>query len=138
VPACKIGAALAADCEGQRWRDSLAIRLAAEAGEIESSRAPGPITSALCWAHARRQFFELADVAANARWRKGAAAISPVALEVVKRIDALFDFERGINGLTAEERLRVRQNDSAPLVTALEALLRAERSRLSRAASVAR
>jgi transposase len=103
----------------------------------DPSRAPGPITSALCWAHARRQFFELADVAANARWRKGAAAISPVALEVVKRIDALFDFERGINGLTAEERLRVRQNDSAPLVTALEALLRAERSRLSRAASVA-
>jgi transposase len=103
----------------------------------DPSRAPGPITSALCWAHARRQFFELADVAANARWRKGAAAISPVALEVVKRFDALFDFERGINGLTAEERLGVRQNDSAPLVTALEALLRAERSRLSRAASVA-
>jgi transposase len=100
-------------------------------------RAPGPITSALCWAHARRQFFELADIAANARRRKGAAAISPVALEVVKRIDALFDIERGINGLAADERLRVRQNDSAPLVTALEALLRAERSRLSRAASVA-
>ena len=100
-------------------------------------RAPGPITSALCWAHARRHFFELADIAANARRRKGAAAISPVALEVVKRIDALFDIERGINGLAADERLRVRQNDSAPLVTALEALLRAERSRLSRAASVA-
>jgi transposase len=103
----------------------------------EPSRAPGPIMSALCWAHGRRQFFELADIAANAQRRKGAAAISPVALEAVKRIDALFDIERGINGLAADERLRVRQRDSAPLVTGLEAWLREERSRLSRAASVA-
>src|SRR5467141_2184864 len=29
----------------------------------EPSRSPGPITSALCWAHARRQFFELGDLA---------------------------------------------------------------------------
>jgi transposase len=103
----------------------------------EPSRAPGPIRSALCWAHGRRQFFELADIAANARRRKGAAAISPVALEAVKRIDALFDIERGINGLAADERLRVRQKDSVPLVKALEVWLREERSRLSRAASVA-
>jgi transposase len=103
----------------------------------EPSRAPGPITSALCWAHARRQFFELADIAANARRRKGAAAISPVALEAVKRIDALFDIERGINGHAADERLRVRKKDSVPLVKALEVWLREERSRLSRAASVA-
>jgi len=86
---------------------------------------------------ARRLFFELADIAANARRRKGAAAISPVALEAVKRIDALFDIERGINRLTADERLRIRQKDSAPLVKALEAWLREKRSRLSRAASVA-
>ena len=88
----------------------------------DPSRTQGPITAALCWAHARRQFFELADIAANARRRKGSAAISPVALEAVKRIDALFDIERGINGLAADERLRVRQQDSAPLVAALEAL----------------
>ena len=62
----------------------------------DPSRAPGPIAAALCWAHARRQFFELADIAANARRRKGTAAISPVALEAVRRIDALFDIERGI------------------------------------------
>ncbi|MDA9445984.1 hypothetical protein XI01_04480 [Bradyrhizobium sp. CCBAU 21360] len=62
----------------------------------------GPIMSALCWAHAGRQFFELADIAANARRDKNAAAISPIALEAVKRIDALFDIERGINGQSAE------------------------------------
>ena len=102
----------------------------------DPSRASGAITAALCWAHARRQFFELADIAANARRGKTAAAISPIALEAVKRIDALFDIERGINGLSAEERLRVRQEQSAPLLALLEAWLREERSRLSRSASV--
>jgi hypothetical protein len=103
----------------------------------EPSRLPGPITSALCWAHARRQFFELADIAANARRGENAGAISPVALEAVRRIDALFDIERGINGLVADERLRIRKERSAPLLTALEAWLREQRSRLSRSASVA-
>jgi transposase len=102
----------------------------------DPSRASGAITAALCWAHARRQFFELADIAANARRGKTAAAISPIALEAVKRIDALFDIERGINGLSAEERLRVRQEQSAPLLALLEAWLREERSRLSHSASV--
>ena len=101
------------------------------------SRSPGPITSALCWAHARRQFFELADIAANARRGRNAAAISPVALEAVRRIDVLFDIERNINGLNAEERLRVRRERSAPHLSTLEAWLRDERGRLSRSASVA-
>src|SRR3984957_8173253 len=103
----------------------------------QPSRLPGPITSALCWAHARRQFFELADIAANARRGKNAAAISPIALEAVRCIDVLFDIERGINGLSAEERLRVRHEQSAPHLTALEAWLRDERACLSRSASVA-
>jgi len=107
-------------------------------GLYDPSRAPGATTAALCWAHARRQFFELADIAANARRGKNATAISPIALEAVKRIDALFDIERSINGLSVEERLRVRQEQSAPLLTSLEAWMRDERSRLSRSASVAK
>src|SRR5689334_12773404 len=42
----------------------------------------------------RRKFFELADIAAAARSKaegKASAAIWPLALEAVKRIDALFD-----------------------------------------------
>ena len=62
--------------------------------------------------------------------------ISPIALEAVKRIDVLFDIERGINGLSIEDRLRVRQDQSRQLVDDLEAWLREERSRLSRSASV--
>ena len=103
----------------------------------DPSRPQGPITAALCWAHARRQFFELADIAASARRGKNAAAISPIALEAVKRIDALFDIERGINGHSAEERLRVRREQSAPLVAAFEAWLREQRARLSRSSAVA-
>src|ERR1700676_3001255 len=71
-------------------------------------RKPGPIVEALCWSHARRKFFELADIAANARRGKEATPISPIALEAVKRIDALFDIEREINGLSVEKRLAVR------------------------------
>jgi hypothetical protein len=107
-------------------------------GLYDPARTQGAVTPALCWAHARRQFFELADIARNARRGRNASAISPVALEAVRRIDALFAIERGINGLVAEERLRVRQERSAPLVVELEAWLRDERSRLSRSASVAK
>jgi transposase len=101
------------------------------------SRAQGLITPALCWAHARRQFFELADIAANARRGKNAAAISPIALEAVKRIDALFDIERGINGQSIEERLEAKEQ-SAPLLAALEAWLREQRARLSNLSAVAK
>ncbi|SEK11019.1 IS66 family transposase, partial [Marinovum algicola] len=62
-------------------------------------RDPGPVESALCWSHARRKFFELADIKGNVRKGKPAHDISPVALEAVTRIDALFDVERQINGL---------------------------------------
>jgi transposase len=102
----------------------------------DAARPQGAITPALCWAHARRKFFELADIAANARRGKSAPAISPIALEAVKRIDALFDIERTINGASAEERLRVRQEQSAPLLAALETWLREERAPLSRSSTV--
>src|SRR6202158_5575666 len=98
----------------------------------DPSRSQGAITAALCWAHARRQFFELADIAANARRGKNAAAISPVALEAVRRIDVLFDIERGINGLAADERLRIRKERSAPVLDELESWLREQRYRIAR------
>ncbi len=58
--------------------------------------------------------------------------ISPIALEAVRRIDALFDIERDINGHSAERRRTVRQALSAPLVAELEAWMREQRARLSR------
>ena len=90
------------------------------------------------WSHGRRKFYELADIAANKRRGKRAPPISPLALEAVKRIDVLFDIEREINGETAERRLAVRQEQSAPLVAELEDWMRTERARLSRHAVVAK
>jgi transposase len=91
------------------------------------ARKPGPITEAACWAHGRRKLFVLADVAK-----------APLAIEAVRRIDAIFDVEREINGLTAEQRLAIRQVRVAPLVVWLEQWMRAERGRLSRHADVAK
>ena len=107
----------------------------------EADRKPGPIIEATCWAHARRPFFVLADLAANARRKaqgKPASVISPLALEAVRRIDAIFAIEREINGHAAAERLAVRRARIAPLITELEAWMRAERGRLSRHAESAK
>src|SRR5260370_297996 len=82
------------------------------------NRKPGPIVEALCWSHARRKFFELADIAANARRSKTATPISPIAFEAVKRIDALFAIESAINRLSAARRLPAPPGTSAPLLTA--------------------
>ncbi|MCF6113866.1 IS66 family transposase [Mesorhizobium muleiense] len=100
-------------------------------------RDPDPLTQALCWSHARRKFFVLADIATNAKRGKNAAPISPIALEAVKRIDALFDIERDINGLSAGERLERRRQESRRLVTAFEEWMRTERAKLSRSSPVA-
>ena len=85
-----------------------------------AGRKPRPIVEAACWAHARRQFFDLA------RLDK-----APVAIEAVERIDALFAIERELNGLTSQERLAVRHERSRPLVIALEIWLREQRAKLS-------
>ncbi len=103
-----------------------------------TDRAPGPVTSALCWSHARRKFFELADIAGNVRKGKSAHEISPVALEAVNRIDALFDIERGLGGLPAEARLQARQRLSRPLVDDLHGWLLAERAGMSKHNPVAK
>ncbi|MER0240426.1 IS66 family transposase [Fulvimarina sp. MAC8] len=104
----------------------------------DANRSPGPVIEALCWSHARRKFFELADIAKSARRGKNATPISPMALEAVKRIDALFDVERVINGFSAAERLAVRKEKSVPLFADLEDWMRTERARLSRHAPVAK
>jgi hypothetical protein len=99
-------------------------------------RRPGPIAEAACWSHGRRKFYVLADVTAKARGKL--PVIAPLALEAVKRIDAIFDIEREINGLPAAERLTVRRSRIAPLVTDLETWMRSERGRLSRHSDVAK
>ena len=103
-----------------------------------ANRSPGPVRSALCWSHARRKFFELADIADNVRSGKPAHDISPIALEAVKRIDAIFDIEREINGIDARARLAARQERCRPLVEDLRNWLLEERAKLSKHNGVAK
>ncbi len=104
-----------------------------------AGRSPGPIVGGACWAHSRRKFYELADIAVSERRRgKNAPPISPVALEAVKRVDLLFDIERGINGESANHRLAVRKELSAPVLAELKDWMQAERRKLSRHSPVAK
>lgn len=90
-------------------------------------RQPGPVMEAAYWAHGRRRFFELAELAK-----------ALLAIEAVRRIDAIFDLERSINGLPPSQRLAVRQQHLAPLVTSLESWMRAARGKMSRHADAAK
>jgi hypothetical protein len=99
-----------------------------------ADRKAGPITRASCWAHGRRKFFELADVAAKAGGKL--AVIAPLGFEAVKRIEAIFDAERDINGRSVEERLAIRRECVAPLVVDLETWMREQRIKLSRHSDV--
>ena len=88
-------------------------------------RLPAPVISAGCWAHARRKFFELAELGK-----------APLAVEAVRRMDAIFAIERDISGLSAEQRLATRRERVAPQVGDLLAWLREIRPKLSRHAEV--
>lgn len=104
-------------------------------------RSPGPIVEAGCWAHARRPFFAMADLEENARRRaagKREIALSPIAIEVVRRIDALFSIERSINGKSAADRQAVREAKSKPLIEELQAHMHEQRAKLSRGHDLAK
>jgi transposase len=101
----------------------------------QPGRKPGPILEAACWVHARRPFFAMADIEENARRRasgKKEIPLSPIAIEVVRRIDALFEIERSINGKSPEERIAARQHLSRPLVDDLRVYMRQQAAKLSR------
>jgi len=93
----------------------------------EDRRKPGPITEVACWAHGRRKFYELARLKQ-----------APIAVEAVRRIDALFAIERDINGASAETRLAVRRERARPLIGELETWLSEQRARLSAKTELAR
>ena len=106
-----------------------------------AERKPAPIQEAACWAHARRPFFAMANIEINARRKatsKKDIPLSPIAIEVVRQMDALFAIEREINGKTPEERLAVRQSSSRPLVDALESYMREQLTKLSRSHDLAK
>ena len=74
-------------------------------------RAEASAQEAACWAHARRKFYDVFE-----------ATQSPLAQEALQRIGALYAIEEQIRGQLPEERRRVREEHSAPLLADLHAL----------------
>ena len=64
----------------------------------DPKRHPPRVTSALCWSHARRKFYELAQ-----------SGPAPIATEAPARIATLYQVEGEIRGCPAEERRAARQ-----------------------------
>ncbi len=77
------------------------------------------VTEAACWAHARRKFFDV-----------HAATQSPLALEALQRIAALYAIEATIRGQPSDARLAVRQAQSAPLFAELRTWLEKTHARI--------
>ena len=77
------------------------------------------VTEAACWAHARRKFFDV-----------HAATHSPLALEALQRIAALYAIEATIRGQPPDARLAVRQAQSAPLFAELRTWLDKTQARI--------
>jgi transposase len=75
---------------------------------------------AFCWAHARRKFYDIY-----------AATQSPLAGEALRQIAALYAIEDETRGQPAEERCRVRQQRSRPLVETMQAWLAETLGRIS-------
>ena len=84
------------------------------------------VTLAFCWAHVRRRFYELA-----------AAGPAPIASEALTRIAELYKIEDSIRGRSADERHRLRQEKSRPIVEALEPWLRDRLSLISQKTKLA-
>lgn len=106
-----------------------------------ADRRSRSVTRTLCRAHRRRKFYALAAITGNAakgRYGKISPPISPLALEAVKRIDAILDVEHEINGNHPDERLAGRREYVAPPVAEFETWMRTERPRLSRRNDIAK
>ncbi|MBV8525643.1 MAG: IS66 family transposase [Acetobacteraceae bacterium] len=86
----------------------------------------GRIREAACWAHVRRKFFDLHQ-----------AHASPIATEAVERIGQLYAIEDEIRARPPDERQRVRETRSRPLLTSLHEWLRASLTKLARKSETA-
>jgi transposase len=84
------------------------------------------IFEAACWAHVRRNFFDV--YTANG---------SPIAKEALERIGRLYEVEKEINGLVPDHRRRERQKRSKPIAAALAAWADEIRRNLSRKSELA-
>lgn len=77
------------------------------------------IREAACWAHLRRDFFDVHT-----------ATKSEIAREALDRIGDLYDIERQIKGQPCDARLAIRQTETRPKVEAFKAWSEAQLARI--------
>jgi transposase len=80
--------------------------------QIHNPKANRDIRLAYCWAHAQRKLYDLTQ-----------NNTAPIATEGLKQIMALYRIEANIRGLTANQRLEVRREKTAPKIAALKTWL---------------
>jgi hypothetical protein len=78
------------------------------------------LTEVACWSHARRHIYEVHHKTA-----------SPIALEILEQIAALFAIEAGIRGRAPERRVAVRAEHAGPRLDRLKTFLEKSLSRIS-------
>jgi len=83
-------------------------------------RDNAPIQLAYCWAHARRKLFDLTH-----------HNVAPIAEEGLKQIAALYRIEAQARGISAEDRLALRQTKSAPKIATFKTWLDHARTQVS-------
>ncbi|MGB3244957.1 MAG: IS66 family transposase [Sulfitobacter sp.] len=83
-------------------------------------RDNAPIQLAYCWAHARRKLYELTH-----------NNVAPIAEEGLKQIATLYRIEGNVRGQSADERLAMRQQKSAPKVATFKIWLDHARTQVS-------
>jgi len=93
---------------------------------LSGERPAGSVELAFCWAHVRRKFFDFHH-----------ATGSPIAAEALRRIAELYQIEARIRGRSPDDRARVRQARSTPLVDALKTWLEQELARVSAKSNLA-
>ena len=85
------------------------------------------VTEAGCLAHSRRKFFDL-----------HASNKSQIAAQALQSISTLYDIEREVKSLTADERLNIRQTRSRPLADALHQWMELQRRQITDGTATAR
>ena len=86
----------------------------------------GRVIEAGCWAHARRKFHDI-----------HVRQPTPITTHALEQISLLYRVEAGIRGRPPDERKATRQEQAAPLITALHAWLLDQASRISRKSTTA-
>jgi transposase len=92
----------------------------------ERSHTDRPITEVACWAHARRKFYDLAK-----------DDQSPLAMQALEQIAALYVIEKLIKGSCPEERKAARQTQAIPLLTKIHDWMMDTLTQVSRKSEIA-